>query len=173
MNPYQPTKKFFTLSLSLALLSLAGLALIIWVLFSKILMINSEVQKTKQMSVSVEQAFKIKGQLNEIEDKISVLDSFFIGKNEEVQFIESLEKLASSTKVKLDIESISIDTKDKKSLKEDLSVRLLALGSRESLMLFLRSLENFPKAIVVDRADLSKDVENWAMRLNITAYKLK
>jgi hypothetical protein len=176
MNLYEPTKKFLALSILVAVFSLAGISLITWVLFAKILMINKEVLRTNEMNISVEQAYKLKAQLNEVEDDLKTLDSFFVAPNSEIKFIEKIEAIASSTKVELDIQSISVDSKNaakNTNFKNDILFNLEAKGEKEALITFLQSLESMPKAIFIDRADLASSEDHWTLHLNAYAYQLR
>jgi Tfp pilus assembly protein PilO len=174
MNRYIPDSKIFRASMLFALLSIACMVLVAWLVYSRISLLHSEIAKTQAMSGSVEQAFKIKGQLNELEEEIDTLDSFFIKKNEEVVFIESIEKLASSTGVALEIKNISVDPKSSsKDFKEDISVNVEAEGARSNLITFFKKLENMPKAVSLERFDIRSADEKWSLDLTLTVPRLK
>lgn len=174
MNQYIPDKKILRFSIAAATISLLGMVLAGWLLSSRMSLLNSEIRKTQEMSGSVEQAFKIKGQLNELDEEVKLLDSFFVKKGEEVAFIESVEKLASSTGVKLEIKNITVDSKNNsKSFKEDILVSMSSRGSYAGISSFFRKLESMPKLVSVDSYSMRLSDGGWDLDTTIMVPKLK
>jgi hypothetical protein len=134
----------------------------------------------------------IKITLEDYEEEVAKLDTYFISHEGTSEFIESLESLGEKAGVALTIASVALeqDTRVKNDFKEVLRIRMETSGSWANTFTFLSIIENMPMSVRVENAavllftasdDLSfnggdrvrSEGEYWKGSFEITAAKLK
>lgn len=91
-----------------------------------------------------------------------------------VPLIETIEGLGRSLGLETRIASVS-EVEDKKSAEPKIiKITIEATdGSWSSVFSFLRAIENLPHRVMVEDAGLSKEGDDWRLRLAISLYSFK
>lgn len=97
--------------------------------------------------------------LNDNAESISKLDEYFVQRDEAPRFIESIENLARSLGVDLNVAFVSVEaeTRNKDDFKELLKMRVEVVGSWGRVMTFISALENLPFRILVQSVNVSSE----------------
>lgn len=115
-----------------------------------------------------------------VDEDINKLDDLFVDFNEDLQFIETLENLASNNNINQKISLGEIDGEEKNEF-EKISLEISAEGSFLNIMKYLISLETLNYYINISSLDISKSQtnvekdfsENKASILNNVICKIK
>ena len=134
--------------------------------------------------------------VNDSNSDIDKLNSYFIGKDGTVAFIESIESLGRKNAVAVSIDSVDVagnstlnsSTKGEKKLigpsTELLKLKISAAGNWQDIFHFLSSLENMPFKLTISEADLAsvsqtistekrETTTGWSGRFSIEILKLR
>jgi Tfp pilus assembly protein PilO len=112
---------------------------------------KKEVERGLQESQNL---IKMKEKVNQIEPQINYLDSIFINQNRELEFITTLEEMASHHQVDQKI-SLTPPDKSQDSAFKKIPVLLTVSGKYESVMNYLISLETMNYYFNIKTIDLS------------------
>jgi|GEM_PF-4459925 len=100
------------------------------------------------------------------QDKIALLNDYFLTSSSTINFLEQIEKLGVQNGVKLQIGQATEG-------KGELNLQLSAIGNYAQVTKFLRSLENLPYATRLQRFDLSTDGKVWLGGFNLAILTSK
>ena len=177
MNKYIPTKKDLVTSIAAAIAGLGVLIFSIIIVTAKVHSINQGLSEVRQVTQGMDKTYLIKKDLADYKDQISTIDLFFLKPGDEIGFIEKLETVATTSRVKLEISSIS-DTKDSKKATSE-SVDTLTLkahleGGLDQIADFLKKVENLKLATSIGNVELSQMTGLvWRGDLEISVLKTK
>jgi len=125
-----------------------------------------------------EAALRLAGSsLEETENERKTLESFFVGQDGPIAFIEGLEKVAKKNNVDISIDSLGVEALPTETT-EKLSARINVEGTFPNVYRFLIEMENTPLAFEFGRVLLFKPEESeksslWGMQANFSVLKLK
>lgn len=161
-------------SIAMVVLLLAMSALIIYPAGHKILTIKNEIaaekanlEKKLEMGLN---AKKIKEDLAAVENKLSILDSIFIPKGEELTLLSSLEALAVKNNINV---TLKPDFKGVSMAGNVIRTPLIisANGNFKNIMSFLNDLDGTAFYFISDQINLSKtDNDNINLTINGQVY---
>ena len=106
------------------------------------------------------------------------LDSYFVGQDDIVQFIEAVESLSGITGGEIEIASVDLEEGSNTSAYQFLHLRLTTKGAWEEVMYFTALLEALPNHVLVERGSLElrytdEEVEEWHGSFDIKVAMLK
>ena len=111
--------------------------------------------------------------VNDTEAERRQIDSYFVGADQTVDFVEYLESLASITGVSFKIISLSVE-QIKNDFKDQIILRGEASGGWSSLMNFIALLETAPYRLnLADVAITRPEKTGWAATVLIKTFQLK
>lgn len=111
--------------------------------------------------------------VNDTETERRQIDSYFVGADQTVDFVEYLESLANITGVNFKIISLSVE-QVKDDFKDQIILRGEALGSWSALMNFIALLETAPYRLNLADLTITKPEKTaWAAALLIKTFQLK
>lgn len=112
--------------------------------------------------------------VNDTETERRQIDSYFIGADQTVNFVEYLESLARAAGVNFEIVSLGVE-QSKDDFKDQIILRGEAIGAWSGLMNFASLLETAPYRL--DLVDFiinnNKDKRTWEMAVSIKAFQFK
>jgi len=94
----------------------------------------------------------VKRLIEDTQEDLSVLDSYFTNGNEVVEFIEEIENIGKESGLALSLRSVSVEKENGNTL----SIYLSVSGSWRNVYHFLNLLELFPANIRIDKVSLAK-----------------
>lgn len=117
-------------------------------------------QETEQDSRQRQEIQQSLAALGAITPQLQEIDSYFIGPDGEVPFIDSLEARAQSLQLKTEITSVQIEKSKNLAPKklEYLTLRLKVNGSWKNVYTFISLLQNIPYQVTLDQVDLTASV---------------
>lgn len=104
---------------------------------------------------------------------IADLRGFFIQKDDEVEFIEEVERAARDSSLEFSISSIEVKTDPESSFKEDIEVKMSISGSWSAVMSFLDKLEKMKFGVTVRNLGLDADSDGWSGLLQFFVFREK
>ena len=111
--------------------------------------------------------------VNETETARRQIDSYFVGADQTVDFVEYLEALADMSGVNFKIMSLGVEQAED-DFKDQIILRAETLGDWSSLMNFLALLETAPYRLnLADVAITKTDKAGWEAAILIKAFQLK
>ena len=174
MSSYLPTKKEI-----ITAFTISGLSLIVFVFFATLTVINAksvnqDLKESEEMSRNIQNLLYLKSQVKNLEEKVSVLDSFFVKDGEEPVFIAYLENFAESFGLEAETLSISVKPINDNNMYENLLVSLRFEGKLREVEDFLKAVQNMQYGADLNEVSISL-LENgaWSGDLALSAYKLK
>lgn len=152
-------KKIAISIITILILSLLLIFFLILPLLSKIKKASSDFLSQKENLISLENKlenfWKIKTQLEEINPNLEKINSFFIEPEAPVEFISFLENTAQNSGISLKI-SPSLPLKTKEDPWPFLLFQISSVGSFPNFMKFLEKLELSPYLIVFQNLNISR-----------------
>jgi Tfp pilus assembly protein PilN len=155
MPGFSSTKQALVVAALIAVVALAAN----YVLFQQI---RSKSESIGQLSTEITAKRQQKQRLNAMEslvkqtkEKRARLDSYFVGSDAIVPFLEQLEGFGSSTGAEVAVDSVSRPQRDGDGPIEPLQLTLSAQGEWGDVYHLFRLLETLPYSVTVDRASLS------------------
>ncbi len=143
---------------------------------------NKEITElTKVIDEQIQIEEKLRSIESVMEDTIegrAKLDSYFVGQNDIVQFIETIEALSGITGEEVTIISVDIQEDDNTSAYQFLRLRLTTRGAWEETIHFIALLETLPNYVVIERAGLDlrftdEEAGEWRSSFDIKVAMLK
>lgn len=169
----------------------------IWLLFAHIRSENEKIAEQKNVIDTTlnqqQRVLSMQALAQDTEEDRALLDSYFVGSEDVVSFLETLESLGDITGASVDISSVNIDsgivlTDEQKSRQsrgeeiqlppvtaENLQIRMRAEGTWEEVVHVLALLEALPFYITHDEVvieELRGEVEAWRGRYEFHVKKL-
>lgn len=138
-----------------------------------------------ELASTIDQQIQIEERLRSIKNIVedtalnrAKLDSYFVGQDDIVHFIEAVEALSSITGEEITIASVDLEEGDNTSAYQFLRLRLTTSGAWEETIHFIALLEALPNHILVERGSLelrSTDEEagEWRGSFDIKVAMLK
>lgn len=193
MKNLSTTKKIFMTMILLNVVIFGVYGYIYWNIVQESHTITELQVQSNEYQAKNDALRSVKISLDENQDFISQIDTFFIAKDGVVNFINTLERLGQSTGLKINIQSVSVEQgSDPKDFKEGLKLKIETEGSWQDSSRFLSIIENLPYRVVVNSAsvilngsseailfkdgEFSRKVgpeEVWKWTFDITVLKLK
>lgn len=174
MNNLIPKNKFIIIATTVALLSIilycAGLFVVLREKRGiEELYLNTESESAKEEKIRV-----IKNVVEINKDLIQTLQNYFIQKDDEIKFIEQIEKTAQSSGIKFEIASIDVGGNQTDSFKEDINVKIKIEGSWHNIMYFINKLEKIPFGILIKDLNLDSNVSgSWSGAVEFIIFREK
>ena len=146
-----------------------------WLNIGQIMVLRKDIigQKVEQRKKIIEgqNMAKLEQKLKQIEPKLNELDSVFINKNRELEFITTLEGIANNHSID---QNINLDLKILKA-GDDISrvpMQISAKGSFQNLEDYLHDLEGIPYYINIDTINLngSFNSDTYTASINTITY---
>lgn len=114
----------------------------------------------------------------------TALADYVLPKGGTVDFIKTIEQIVLNSELKSDIKSVSNEAYDKGTAigAELIRVNMNVIGKWENVQFFLKSLENYPLKITINKMSLNKfsdyfvkgkKIPQWAGALEFTVLKMK
>jgi len=162
-------KKIILTSLVILIISTVIVVFIIWPTIKDIRKINQDIYNER---VALEKKY-LRGQLlrktlkdfEEIKPNINKITAVFVPENKELEFITSLEKIASKNGVEQEIELQAKNIKTEKGIKI-LPLKLLIKGNFIQVLKYLKELENLNYYFNI--SVLSINTQNQTINLTAT-----
>lgn len=170
---YNPTKKEFYIAIAVGVLGLISFIIFGVATFNAVGKVKEEIGKTGEVEKGLEIALKINKQMVDLGSEMQTLDSFFVKSGEEAYFLEDLDNIAKSNKVKFATDSVNVKTSTGASDFDLLNVVIKYEGSFENVVGFLRSVQNMSKATIINSVELRGDESLWSGSASLSAYKIK
>ena len=99
---------------------------------------------------------------------IQTLQNYFVQKDDEVKFIEQIEKIARASGVKFEMTSIDVKANQPNSFSENVNVKMKLEGFWRGVVSFIDKLEKMPFGVLVEKIDLDANVPGIGRaRLNL------
>ncbi len=157
MKRVHSTKKFFALFIFLNVFAWGGAFFLIFRINAQTAGVGFVVSEAQKDLAKDADLRAIKKSLEENDEKMRTLDSFFVPSDGVVDFIETLESIGERSGVELAIGTLSteVNTKNPNDFKELLRLRLEATGSWGEVYGFLYRLESLPYHIVLENTALT------------------
>lgn len=145
---------------------------------------NTNIEIAELIS-AIDQQIKIEERLRSIENIAEdtvlsrvELDSYFVGQDDIVQFIEVVEGLSSITGEEITIASVDLEEGDNTSAYQFLRLRLTTKGAWKETIHFIALLEALPNYVLVERGSLElrsadEETEEWSGSFDIKVAMLK
>lgn len=162
------------------LLSIITLFLLSFIVYFK-LHLNDELKHIEEVKKSnflalenIHAASGIKNKIKQVDEVEKSFDEFFIDKENVLNFIETVEKIATTSNVSLVIENVTPDdTHTKESLSYGiLNMTLSARGSYSSINSFLNNLEKLPYYVDFNGIKMvavgEKGNSEWSINMSLT-----
>jgi len=142
-------------------------------------------EEIAELSNAIDQQIQVEERLRSIENIMTdtvlgraTLDGYFVGQDDIVQFIETVEALSELTGEDVTIVSVDVDEGDSVSAYQFLRLRLTTKGVWEETVHFLALLEALPNYVIVDRGNLKlrlgdEGAEEWEGSFDIRIAMLK
>ena len=162
------------------LLSIITVLLLAFIIYFKLhlneeLKYIEEVKKNNFIALeNIHEASGLKNKVKEVDEVEEIFDEFFIDKNNVLGFIETIEKIATTSNVSLVIENVTPDdTHINESLPYGiLNMTLTARGSYDSINMFLKNLEKLPYYVDFNGIKMvaigEKGNSEWSINMTLT-----
>jgi len=167
--------KIWLLILAVAVLAIATADIWFWYLISGANEESSYLRGDIELQVKRNSvAGDLEKLIKDTEAERQQIDSYFVGVDQTVNFVEYLESLARVAGVNFEITSLGVE-QSKDDFKDQIILRGEAAGSWSGLMNFASLLENAPYRL--DLADFvinnNEGKRTWEMAVLIKAFQLK
>ncbi len=163
-----------------AIASVVGVVFFTYHIFQKeaeLYKIGEEISRAQQ---NEDAGFAMKKLLLDTADKRAKIDSYFVGADTVVSFIESVEALSVVTKTKVSVNNVAVDKGSDESLFESLTLTATARGTFQDLYWLLTLIEQMPYQLAITRAAFEQEptleetkMGTWRLSFVISARKLK
>lgn len=119
---------------------------------------NTLALEARELVKKDEQLSSVRIALRESSGLLEEIDNIFINEDEISSFIDSLEVLASDYGVSISLGSITVEAIPNTPSNKQLRIRASSVGQWDNLVSFMAKLEALPKAVLVQKFSLNKDV---------------
>jgi len=182
-----PTTKTKTFLILLIFLDIFFIAIFIALFIFTKNQISDTINKEDAIKTEIKKEETLSIMKKDVEDSKNYEDKlygYFIGKDNVVDFLKTLDDLISSSSLKSEIQSINYESLAKINLIETelVRVKMNVKGKWENIQFFLKLLENYPLKISIKNISLNKfsdsiisgkTIPEWSADLDFTAVKLK
>lgn len=174
MSNLIPKNKFVILVVIIALLSIVLYCVGLLVVLGEKkeieeLYLNTESESAKEEKISV-----IKNIAETNKDLIQTLQNYFVQKDDEVKFIEQIEKIARASGVKFEMTSIDVKANQPNSFSENVNVKMKLEGFWRGVVSFIDKLEKMPFGVLVEKIDLDANVPgDWSGTIEFIIFREK
>ncbi|MEK7642671.1 MAG: hypothetical protein AAB392_02645 [Patescibacteria group bacterium] len=174
MPTWIPKKKILISAVSIMILSLLVYFTSVNILDGKIKEIEN-IYITNDAQLTEEDRMKTIISLSEIHmSSIEALRKFFIENGDEVSFIETIENLAKSNSVQMEIVNISQNKNSSSLIKEDLNIRVNISGKWQDILVFIKGLESLPFGVSVLNTHIDNIDEGlWSGGVDFVVFREK
>lgn len=173
-NNWIPKNKTVKLAIVVASLSLLLYLVSVFLVSQKIKQVENLYGDTESKFFKEKKIQAIKSIAEKNSSAIITLRNFFIGKNNEANFIEQIEKTAQDSGLDFKIQSINVKEDNESNLKEDLISRINIEGNWEQMIIFIDSLEKLPFGVIISNLDLDVNSKNhWSGFVEFIVFKEK
>jgi Tfp pilus assembly protein PilO len=175
MNTWIPKNNIVRLAATVLLVSII-------LYFAGLFITLRQIKKVEDLYNNAESGFSknekflaIKSAVEENQDAIIFLRSFFVSKDDEVKFIEQIEDAAKNSGIKSEIASIDVKpSTDKTSLKEDVMVKINIEGQWKNMMTFVDKLEKLPFGVSINKINLDTSGKGlWSGSVDFIIFREK
>ena len=177
MRNVTPTMKFLAVILLLTLAVGTAYAVIF-------LYIKNTNKDIAELTNAIDEQIQIEERLRSIENVMedttegrAKLNGYFVGQNDIVSFIETVEALSDITGEEVTIVSVDVQEDASTNAYQFLRLRLTTKGAWEGTIHFIALLETLPNHIVIERVGLvrsaDKDAGEWQSSFDIKVAMLK
>lgn len=180
MQLFERTKRALILNSVILLLFIGGFSGVVYYFFSLHDEVAALEAKVAEVKSNEEDMATLKKNLQDVSGSKEALEALFVTSDNEADFIKSLEALASSTNVALDITALRHEAGPAKSRFEYVTVQGNSVGKLSDVYRFLNLLSRFPKALEVKQlqlevmpSDEKKKTHEWRGSFNAKALKIK
>lgn len=174
MNNLIPQNKFIIIATTIALLSVVLYCTGLFVVLAEKKEIEELYLSTESGSAKEEKISIIKNIAETNKDLIQMLENYFIQKDDEIEFIEQIEKTAKNSGIKFEIISIDIKANQPVSFKEDVLVKMRLEGSWLGAMSFINGLEKMPFGVSVEKINLDANTPgDWLGTIEFIIFREK
>lgn len=174
MNNLIPKNKFIIIAITIALLSIVLYCTGLFVVLAEKKEIEELYLSTESESVKEEKISVIKKIAETNKDLIQTLENYFVQKDDEVEFIEQIEKTAKTSGIKFEITSIDVKANQRDSFSENVSIKIKLEGSWHGTMFFINGLEKMPFGVSVEKIDLNANVPGgWSGTIEFIIFREK
>lgn len=174
MNNLIPKNKFVALALIMTLLSITLYFISLLVVLREKKEIEELYFNTESESAKEEKIRTIKYIAEVNKEPMQTLQNYFIQKDDEVAFIEQIEKVARVSGIKFEITSIDVVVGQTDSFKENVKVKMKLEGSWRNIMYFTDKLEKMPFGVLVENLNLdSGSSGNWSGPIEFIVFREK
>ena len=141
---------------------------------NKITTLKEAISKKVGYTANIDNTLRIKKEINALDDKIKIVDGFFVKSGEEPYFVGKVENLGKSLGLKVETDSISDGSLVKDGFKV-FNVVIKYEGSWNNVISFLNNLESMPYAVIVNgiSINLPEGDKLWSGTAEISVYKAK
>lgn len=174
MNNLIPKNKSVTFVIVIASLSVILYFIGLFIVLEIKKEIENSYYNTESKSSKEEKIRIIKNITEANKELIQTLRNYFIQKDDEVKFIEQIEKVARDSGVKFDIVSIDVKTDQQDSFKENVDVKMKLEGSWQNIIYFVDKLEKMPFGVSVENMNLDTGTSgNWLGFIEFILFREK
>jgi hypothetical protein len=180
MELFKRTKRKLVITGVTAVLFCGAFALVVYYFTTVMSEVGDLETKVEQAKQDEEQLVLVKKTLQDVEGNKDLLDALFITADNEADFVKSIEGLASSTNVSLDITSLRHDPGPAKTRFEYVAMQGNVEGSIEQVYHFMHLLGRFGKALEIKQLqfevmpnDTKKKENKWRGTFGVRSLKIK
>lgn len=174
MNNWVPKSKIIKIAAVSAVLGAILYFVSLFIVLNKISEIENSYFNADSESSREENFIKIKTIASANEKSIQTLRNFFVKKDDEVKFIEDIEKLASNSNLKFEIMSIDIKPNQDSSFKEDVFIKVTLEGSWSDIIYFVDKLKKMPFGVSIEKMSISANqVGAWHGLMEFAVFREK
>jgi Tfp pilus assembly protein PilO len=148
--------------------------------FGGLIIVKGEIKKVENLYNSTEsESYKeektrvVKSISETNKDSIRSLHSFFIPKDDDINFIKQIEEIARGSAIKFEIISIEVKLNQTEIFKEDVTVRMDISGSWQNIMNFTQKLEKMPFGVLIEKFSINTGEEGWSGVISFDVFKEK
>lgn len=174
MNSWIPKNKIVKFAVTITLFSIALYFIGLFIVFREIKKIENFYHSTESEFSKEEKILAIKSIAEKNKESIQTLRDFFIQKDDEVKFIEQIEKIAKSADLKFEIISINVKSNQGDSFKEDVDVKMRIEGSWRNILYFVDKLGKVYFGVSVQNINLDTNPPgHWSGFIEFIVFREK
>lgn len=174
MNNLIPKNKLVVLSVIVAVLSVVLYFTGLFIVLGKEKKIEDSYFSAESESSKEERIRVIKYLMETNKEPIQELQDYFVQKDDEVKFIEQIEKVARNSGIKAEIISIDVKANQNDSFKENVDVKMKVDGSWHDIMYFINKLEKISFGVLIENLNLDSNTpNNWSGLIELIVFREK
>jgi len=174
MDNWIPKNKIVKFAITAALFSIVLYFSGLFIIFREIKKVENFYRDTESEFSKEERISAIKSITGENKEVIQTLEDFFIQKDDEIKFIEQIEKIARSSVIKFEITSIDVKANQGDSFEEDIGVKIEIEGSWRNIVSFIDKLEKMPFGVLINNINLDANIPgNWSGFIEFFVFRKK